>query len=139
VTGDEVYGANPSLRSLLEDRGVGYVLAVACDHRIPGSEPAKALAAWVPAVAWQRVSAGRGAKGHRLYDWAFLPLRAAGRRGSHWLLVRRNRRTRRAGVLPLLHAPPHPVPLAVLVRVAGRRWSIDPCQPWCTDKWEPAA
>jgi SRSO17 transposase len=34
VAGDEVYGANPGLRAELEARGVGYVLAVACDHRI---------------------------------------------------------------------------------------------------------
>jgi SRSO17 transposase len=34
VTGDEVYGADPGLRSELERRGIGYVLAVACDHRV---------------------------------------------------------------------------------------------------------
>jgi SRSO17 transposase len=34
VTGDEVYGANSALRAELEGRGVGYVLAVAHDHRV---------------------------------------------------------------------------------------------------------
>jgi SRSO17 transposase len=34
VTGDEVYGANPGLRAELEARGIGYVLAVACDHPV---------------------------------------------------------------------------------------------------------
>jgi SRSO17 transposase len=34
VTGDEVYGANPALRAELETRRVGYVLAVARDHRV---------------------------------------------------------------------------------------------------------
>ena len=34
VTGDEVYGADPGLRATLEARGVGYVLAVACDHPV---------------------------------------------------------------------------------------------------------
>jgi SRSO17 transposase len=86
VTGDEVYGANPGLRAELEARGVGYVLAVACDHRVAfggASRPADALLAKVPARAWQCVSAGKGAKGHRLYDWAFLRLDAApgGQRG----------------------------------------------------------
>jgi SRSO17 transposase len=28
VTGDEVYGGNPKLRAALEERGLGYVLAV---------------------------------------------------------------------------------------------------------------
>jgi hypothetical protein len=30
VAGDEVYGGNPKLRAALEERGTGYVLAVAC-------------------------------------------------------------------------------------------------------------
>jgi len=34
VTGDEVYGADPKLRVCLEARGIGYVLAVACDHPV---------------------------------------------------------------------------------------------------------
>jgi SRSO17 transposase len=34
VAGDEVYGGDPKLRQALEDRGIGYVLAVACSHQI---------------------------------------------------------------------------------------------------------
>lgn len=30
VTGDEVYCGNPKLRAALEERGIGYSLAVAC-------------------------------------------------------------------------------------------------------------
>lgn len=40
VAGDEVYGGNPKLRTALEERGTGYVLAVACSHEVtigPGS------------------------------------------------------------------------------------------------------
>jgi hypothetical protein len=33
VAGDEVYGTDPRLRADLEERGMGYVLAVACSHR----------------------------------------------------------------------------------------------------------
>lgn len=37
VAGDEVSGADPKLRKTLEDRGVEYVLAVACSHHVgPG-------------------------------------------------------------------------------------------------------
>lgn len=32
VAGDEVYGGNPRLRAALEERGTGYVLAVACSN-----------------------------------------------------------------------------------------------------------
>jgi hypothetical protein len=34
VAGDEVYGCNPKLRAALEERGTGYVLAVACNHEV---------------------------------------------------------------------------------------------------------
>src|SRR6266540_2080651 len=108
VTGDEVYGANPRLRAELEARGVGYVLAVACDHRVlvgGASRRADALLRCVPARAWQQVSCGTGAK------------------GQHWLLVRRNHKTAELAFYRCFM--PHPVPLAVLVRVAGRRWTIE--------------
>jgi SRSO17 transposase len=128
VTGDEVYGACPGLRAELEARGVGYVLAVACDHPVQtgaGTKRADALLRQVPARAWQCVSAGPGAKGHRWYDWAFIRLDPSdpGHGGQHWLMVRRNQRT---GELAFYRCwMPRPVPLATLVRVAGRRWSIE--------------
>lgn len=77
MTGDEVYGSNPKLRAALEKRGLGYVLAVACSAEVPvGAEKfrADALAGKLPKRAWQELSAGRGAKGHRSYDWAVLDL-----------------------------------------------------------------
>ena len=110
---------------------VGYVLAVACDHRMrTGSvtHRADALLKRVPARAWQQVSSGKGAKGHRLYDWAFIRLDHHGpapgdQAGQHWLLIRRNQQT---GELAYYRCcTPRPVPLAILVRVAGRRWSIE--------------
>jgi hypothetical protein len=63
VTGDEVYGADPGLRATLEARGVGYVLAVACDHPVRAggaSHRAGALLTRIPARAWQQVSCGKG-------------------------------------------------------------------------------
>jgi len=127
AAGDEVYGGDPQLRAELEARGVGYVLAVACDHRVPSGAGthyrADALAARVPARAWQRLSAGRGAKGHRWYDWAFIQLDRGGGGGHAWLLLRRNLKT---GELAFYRCfTPRPVPLAVLVRVAGRRWTVE--------------
>jgi len=125
VTGDEVYGTDPGLRADLEKRQAGYVLAVAKSHRVTtaaGPVRADALAAVLPPRAWQRLSAGAGAKGHRWYDWAWVGIEP-GRPGWHWLLIRRNRRTRELAYYRC-HAPGH-VPLAVLVRVAGIRWSTE--------------
>jgi SRSO17 transposase len=77
VAGDEVYGGNPRLRGGLEERGTGYVLAVACSHEVTtgaGKFRADALARKVPERAWQKLSAGTGAKGHCFYDWAVIDL-----------------------------------------------------------------
>ena len=103
---------------------------MACDHRVVAAgdtHRVDALLRRVPARAWQWVSAGRGAKGHRYYDWAFIRLDdgdpSPGGQGQRWLLVRRNRRTRE---LAFYHCwTPHPVALATLARVAGRRWTIE--------------
>jgi SRSO17 transposase len=68
VTADEAYGGNGPLRASLEDRGIAYVLAVACTHVLAtpaGRHRADALAARLPKHAWQRLSCGDGAKGER--------------------------------------------------------------------------
>jgi SRSO17 transposase len=131
VTADEVYGACPALRAELEARGVGYVLAVARNHPVPVAgaiHRADALFRQVPARAWQCISAGKGAKGHRYYDWAFIRLddgepQHDGQAAQHWLLIRRHQRT---GELAFYRCfMPRPTPLAVLVGVAGRRWTIE--------------
>jgi SRSO17 transposase len=128
IAADEVYGAHPRLRAELEEQQIGYVLAVACDHRVTtpmGTHRADELIARLPKRAWQRLSAGKGAKGHRFYDWAWIELISDtdAPAGHRWLLARRNRRT---GELAFYRCyAPGRVPLATLVRVAGRRWTIE--------------
>lgn len=127
VAGDEVYGDNPHLRAALEARPLGYMLAVSSTHQVvtpAGKFQAKALVTRIPKRAWQRLSAGAGAKGERYYDWAQLDIAGpAGRPGNWWLLVRRNRRS---GELAFYRCfSPLPVPLSELVRVAGRRWTVE--------------
>ena len=93
VTGDEVYGADPGLRADLERRQAGYVLAVAASHQVTtaaGSCQVRTIAGRLPRRAWQRYSAGEGAKGHRYYDWAWAAI-DPGKPGHRWLLIRRNR------------------------------------------------
>jgi anti-anti-sigma factor len=66
---DEAYGDNGPLRAQLEGHRIGYVLAVSRDHRVPAGAGrtirADKLATRLPARAWQRAAAGKGAKGHR--------------------------------------------------------------------------
>ena len=87
-----------------------------------GPRPAIELARRLPARAWQRVSAGPGAKGPRWYDWALIEAAdpaVTGGTGPHWLLIRR-RISDGEYAFYRAHAP-RPVPLAQLVRVAGSR------------------
>jgi SRSO17 transposase len=125
VAGDEVYGTDPGLRSDLEARGTSYVLAVACRHKFStGLRASRAdeLACRLPKQAWQRCSAGPGAKGHRYYDWAWVATDPGGP-GRHWLLIRRNRTTRELAYYRCYAS--RPVPLAALVKVAGSRWAVE--------------
>jgi SRSO17 transposase len=131
VTGDEVYGNDPGLRAECEIQRIGYVLAIGCDRRVPtpaGPVRADALVAGLPRWAWQRLSAGPGAKGERYYDWAWITLTPdhtanPADTGCWWLLVRRHRTT---GELAFYRCySPQIVPLRELVRVAGRRWTVE--------------
>ncbi len=126
VAADEVYGDNGPLRTWLEQQHLAYVLAVARDHRVPAgvgrTVRADELAARLPRRAWQRLSAGDGAKGHRWYDWAWVTISNPGL-GHRCLLIRRNRST---GELAFYHCySPQRVTLAALVKVAGLRWTIE--------------
>ncbi|MEU6947442.1 IS701 family transposase [Streptomyces sp. NPDC046316] len=126
AAGDEVYGDNPKLRAALEARGLGYVLAVSCTHRIPtaaGTQRADHLAKRIPRPAWQKVSAGQGAKGHRYYDWALVAITAGDPTGHQHLVIRRNRTTGELAYYRCYSA--RPVPLSTLVRVAGSRWTVE--------------
>lgn len=67
VIADEAYGNNGPLRRFLEDRQVGYVLALSRSHRAAtkvSSRRVDAIAKSLPRPAWQRRSCGNGAKGH---------------------------------------------------------------------------
>ena len=77
VAGDEVYGRDSKQRRWLEARRQPYVLALAADQRLWRQDMRQhrvdEIANQLPKRAWKRLSAGQGAKGERLYDWALLP------------------------------------------------------------------
>jgi SRSO17 transposase len=122
-TADEAYGDNPGLRTWLEDNDIDYVMAVSCDHRFAtpkGAARADELARTAPRKGWQRLSAGQGSKGHRLYDWLLLDPGA----DEHLLMVRRSISKPDELAYYICHTR-RPVPLAELVRVAGSRWGVE--------------
>jgi SRSO17 transposase len=128
VAADEVYGADPTLRATIRGHGLGYVLQVAANRRVPtdaGAVRVDELAASMPDTTWQAYSAGAGSKGPRYYAWAWIALHPEDddASGQHHLLIRRNDTT---GELAYLRCySPRPVPLSTLVRVAGQRWRIE--------------
>jgi hypothetical protein len=124
VAADEVYGVGPSLRADLETRQIGYVLAVAKTCQVTtgaGTCQAGTIAARLPRAAWQRYSAGVGAKGHRYYDWAWVAI-GPRRPRCHWLL---SVATAIPGNWRSTAATHRAVSLAIQVKVAGRRWTTE--------------
>ncbi len=133
VTADRVYGDDRHLRVGLEAQEQAYVLAVS------GKAYVNVAATWtqrrvsallqevrpLPADAWQRLSAGDGAKGPRWYDWYRLPLVPPLQEGyARWLLVRRSRADP-DDLQAYVTFAPEGTTLEDLVRVAGRRWTIE--------------
>ncbi len=133
-TGDEVYGNDRKLRLWLERQDVPHVLAVKRNEKLwaltekgPRQVRADRLASQADETGWVRISAGDGAKGPRVYDWTAVeirPLREPDK--GHWLLVRRSIANPGELAYYVCYGPAGTA-LEELVRVAGRRWTIEEC------------
>ena len=139
VAADSVYGTG-QIEAALRRAGKGYVLGVSSDHlfnswgdkpRIGGS--AEQIARDLPPSQWQRLSAGDGTKGPRLYDWAYCELADLDAQADYgcatpgwWtrgLLIRRNIAD---GELAFFSTwCPLGTDSATLVKVEGQRWTIE--------------
>lgn len=134
IAGDTVYGGDRQLRAWLGSEKRAFVLAVAVNEMLwfdrgQGAQQcrADAIADAIQPDEWQRLSAGDGAKGPRLYDWARQPLDCEGKDPdwAHWLLARRSI-TDGERAFYVVFAPTQTV-LQTLVSVAGQRWTIEEC------------
>ena len=123
ITGDSVYGADHVIRRWAERHRRGYVLAVTSKHYL-GQRPVTSWIKRLPRKAWQRLSAGDGAKGPRLYDWTYIPHSGGAPGFQCGLLVRRSITDPTDLTFYLTHAPKD-TSLAKLVQVAGLRWPIE--------------
>jgi SRSO17 transposase len=140
VTADEIYGGDRRLRIWLEQQEQAFVLAVTsneplwCDiGRGPRQERVSAMVVSVKDEEWCRLSAGNGAKGPRLYDWARVALErltwlglgdGEEPRWEHWLLVRRSIDKPEELAYYVVFCPVG-TSLQELVEVAGKRWTIE--------------
>jgi len=136
VTADEAYGRDGKFRSWLEQRRIGYVVAVDSRQAVPGSagtSRADVLAKHAPDRAWKRRSCGNGSKGPRVFDRAAATLPADGTEPPGWsrcLLVRRSlvRNGKDEHELAYyLCCAPAGTPDEELIRVAGSRWAVEEC------------
>ncbi len=138
VAADSVYGVG-DLETALRRAGKGYVLGVNSIHQFrswgmtpPVGGTAEQIARELGDMAWQRLSAGDGAKGARLHDWAYCPLadldaaEYSPTLSGLWtrgLVIRRNITD---GDLAFFSTwCPAETNLATLVKIEGHRWAIE--------------
>lgn len=127
VAGNEAYGNDSSLRQWLEERPMAYVLAVVPDQRLRKwleERRVFAIEQGQGALAWERISAGLGNKGPRLYDWALAPVSQT-EGWSNGLLVRRSINKEPKYAYYRFYAPTRKITLDSLVRVVVQRWKIE--------------
>jgi SRSO17 transposase len=134
VLADAVYGSDARFRRMLEARGQAYVLAVRSNHtlrifedwQLTQTDP-ETMIAGLPQDAWHALSAGEGAKGQRLYDWACVPLSHTSEVGfSRWVLARRSLRDPDKQTYYFVYARSE-ISLAEMAAAAGLRWTIEEC------------
>jgi SRSO17 transposase len=128
LTGDSVYGDDRALRGWLEERKQAYVLAVSGKESVwlrEEQRQIKTILAELSAEGWERLSAGAGSKGQRLYDWRRLEVSAPALEGwKRWLLIRRSISDPSEMTSYIVFARAH-TPLGKLAQVAGTRWTVE--------------
>ena len=138
VTADSVYGVG-EIEMKLRQMGKGYVLGVNANSQFNswGRKPvvagtAETIANALAPSAWQRLSAGEGTQGARLYDWAYLELADLAADDLHpelsgtWtrgLLIRRSIADNDLAYFTTWC--PAGTSMETLVAVEGRRWAIE--------------
>ena len=133
VTGDTVYGSNPKLRAGLEARSQAYALGVRCHEwvEVDGQRVrVDRLAKGLSAQEWQSLSAGAGAKGPRLYDWAAVALSSPAPAGwQRWLVVRRSLQNtaQKDKLAYFLVFGKQGTTLEEMVQAIGHRWTVEQC------------
>jgi SRSO17 transposase len=133
VLADAVYGSDSKLRSMLQNRGQAYVLAVRSNHRLRFVEDGMfvhtdplTMADGISTDAWVMHSAGEGTKGVRRYEWSRLPLGTGASGWERWVLFRRSIKDPTKRAYYFVYAPAGTT-LAELAGVAGLRWTIEEC------------
>jgi SRSO17 transposase len=132
VTGDSTSGADSQLRHWLAEQGMPAVLAVASNQMVRTSWYTGRQSIRVDQfmqqpqrLRWARHSAGPGAKGPRLSDWAWRALEEVGPEGwATWIVARRSLADSKEIASYHVCAPKHTT-VEQMVQVAGQRWKVE--------------
>jgi len=138
VAADSIYGVG-EIEMALRRAGKGYVLGVSGTHQFNSwvgkpllAGTAESIAGELDPFAWQRLSAGLGTKGERVYEWAYCELAdlGPGDYGATWtglwtrgLLIRRSLTDGERAYFSTWC--PAGTGIGTLVAVEGRRWAIE--------------
>ncbi|HEV2121462.1 MAG TPA: IS701 family transposase [Chloroflexota bacterium] len=133
VTADSIYGGDFNLRRDVTEQGQRSVLAVTStqslwvwEHGVPRQRPIRDIVARVAPEAWVQLSAGDGAKGPRVYEWAWGVIRESAFQEGwlEWWVARRSLRDP-TDIAYYLACAPADTRLQKLVQVAGTRWAVE--------------
>jgi len=138
VAADSVYGVG-EIEMALRRVGKGYVLGVSGSHQFNSwigkpevAGTAEEIGEELDPAAWQRLSAGSGTKGERMYEWAYCELAdlEAGEYDDSlsglWTRGLLIRRSLTDGELAFFTTwCPAGTSIGTLVAIEGRRWAIE--------------
>lgn len=127
VTADAVYGSDHPLRRWMENRKQAFLLGVTSQEHLWinfKKVDVKTIIERLSAKSWHRLSAGDGAKGPRIYDWAKFSFKSSSAGWKHWFLARRSISEPAQIDYYVVFAPSN-TSLQEMVRVAGTRWAIE--------------
>jgi SRSO17 transposase len=139
VVADSVYGdARGHIGMFLEEKEQPFVLALSGKAHVWAGFSQPRVSEVLDALreeslppeeseeeGWERLSAGKGSKGERFYDWIRLPLNRPLQEGfARWLLVRRRIDDPDELTAYVVFAPEQ-TSLKELAGVAGSRWKIE--------------
>jgi len=130
LTADEAYGSDYKFRRFCEEKRLHYVVAISSATHLYFDGKRRAVGKHlvdVPEQAWRRLSCGKGTKGEREYDWAFVawPHDEQESHARGWL-IRRSTDATCEHAFYFTYAP-RETPLVKLIEVAGSRWAVEEC------------
>lgn len=129
VVGDEVYGCY-ALRAWLEEKKQPYVLAVASNYPVCigiRQHKVRDVLTTMDELSWEKISAGKGTKGDRYYQWCRIKINSVSPNGwSRWLMIRCNMKNSDDVAFYIAFSPDEKT-LGNMAKAAGSRWTIEEC------------